>query len=58
VSKIIDGVITAPGWVSYVKPVIYCGLFAQDSRDRAPLVDGESLVTPHSNCELHRGTII
>ena len=27
VSTIIDGVITAAGWVSYVKPVIYCGLF-------------------------------
>src|SRR5258708_9131062 len=27
VPTIIDGVITAAGWVSYVKPVIYCGLF-------------------------------
>src|SRR5258708_8228490 len=26
VPTIIDGVITAAGWVSYVKPVIYCGL--------------------------------
>jgi hypothetical protein len=27
VPTIIDGVITAAGWVRYVKPVIYCGLF-------------------------------
>jgi len=27
VPTIIEGVITAAGWVSYVKPVIYCGLF-------------------------------
>jgi hypothetical protein len=27
VATSIDGVITAAGWVSYVKPVIYCGLF-------------------------------
>jgi hypothetical protein len=27
VPTIIDGVITAAGWVSYAKPVIYCGLF-------------------------------
>jgi hypothetical protein len=27
VQTIIDGVITAAGWVRYVKPVIYCGLF-------------------------------
>ena len=27
VPTIIDGVITGAGWVSYVEPVIYCGLF-------------------------------
>ena len=26
VLMIIDGVITAAGWVGYVKPVIYCGM--------------------------------
>jgi hypothetical protein len=27
VSTIINGTITAAGWVSYVKPLIYCGAF-------------------------------
>jgi hypothetical protein len=27
VPTIVNGLITAAGWVSYVKPVVYCGLF-------------------------------